>query len=114
VYNVSFSFVTTDFKTGEHLIFRFKFTNSSGGPLTFGHVGPVVYNSDGAEIWDQWSWTNWTTAAGATEQWEDWFGLYVPGTYTVKFTICFSSVAACDNGTGERKVLAPPITITVH
>lgn len=112
VSNASFTVLNPNPKVNEHIIFRFSITNASGSDLQMGYAGPGVFNSAGTQTWYQQSWSNFTWKAGSKLDWEDWVAVQQPGTYTLKMMVCFSSTIACDNGTGEWKVVAPPVTIT--
>lgn len=112
ISNASFTVLNPNPKINEHIVFRFSITNGSGGDMQMGYAGPGVFNSAGTQVWYQQSWSNFTFKAGEKLDWEDWVAVQQPGTYTLKMMVCFSSTVACDNGTGEWKVVAPPITIT--
>jgi hypothetical protein len=110
----------TTYGVNERICVIEKIYNSTNANVDYGILGVNAANITGGPSWFQSSWTGTLTLApGCTGpvgtcggQWDDGFKLSA-GTYHFTLDICYSSVAACQNG-GSWETLTAPITVVVQ
>ena len=99
----------TTYATGEQVFVKIEVTNPSGASVSFGVLG---LTGDGGQF--HTTYTDHSVDPGSTFNWEDGMPFTSPGAHTMWLSVCFSSRADCEGGSGDWERFEPGVAVTVQ